>query len=112
MARASYSATPLVRSLVHRPQGVILVCINSSFERDAAELTFVVIISMSTLFGYDVNTFNHFKECISKPHFVMILPIKIANIFKLGIMMTVLSSHLPRFNIYFFIGSNCVKCIY
>ena len=25
MARASYSATPLVRSLVHRPQGVILV---------------------------------------------------------------------------------------
>ena len=25
MARASYSATPLLRSLVHRPQGVILV---------------------------------------------------------------------------------------
>ena len=26
MTRASYSATPLLRSLVHRPQGVILVC--------------------------------------------------------------------------------------
>ena len=25
MARASYSTTPLLRSLVHRPQGVILV---------------------------------------------------------------------------------------
>ena len=25
MARASYSATPLLHSLVHRPQGVILV---------------------------------------------------------------------------------------
>ena len=25
MTRASYSATPLLRSLVHRPQGVILV---------------------------------------------------------------------------------------
>ena len=25
MARVSYSATPLLRSLVHRPQGVILV---------------------------------------------------------------------------------------
>ena len=27
MARASYSTTPLLRSLVHRPQGVILVII-------------------------------------------------------------------------------------
>ena len=27
MARASYSETPLLRSLVHRPQGVILVLV-------------------------------------------------------------------------------------
>ena len=32
MARASYSTTPLLRSLVHRPQGVILV-IRSSIRK-------------------------------------------------------------------------------
>ena len=37
MARASYSATPLLRSLVHRPQGVILVLKNIENWNETAE---------------------------------------------------------------------------
>ena len=37
MARASYSATPLLRSLVHRPQGVILVLLISGIIQTEAE---------------------------------------------------------------------------
>ena len=37
MARASYSTTPLLRSLVHRPQGVILVVSALDTEHIATE---------------------------------------------------------------------------
>ena len=48
MARASYSTTPLLRSLVHRPQGVILVVITSEREaRSEFLLIYTKNLSMS-----------------------------------------------------------------
>ena len=38
MARASYSTTPLLRSLVHRPQGVILVLRHLSSRKKSINL--------------------------------------------------------------------------
>ena len=41
MARASYSTTPLLRSLVHRPQGVILVITSERAQRAERVLSYL-----------------------------------------------------------------------
>ena len=41
MARASYSKTPLLRSLVHRPQGVILVITSERAQRAQRVLSYL-----------------------------------------------------------------------
>ena len=61
MARASYSTTPLLRSLVHRPQGVILV----TSEREARSEFLLIYTKNLSMSGPPAGRGHAFERLIS-----------------------------------------------